>query len=468
MCFEACSAVTVSFMKFLEGFLSAVTFVLLIGCSEYPEMDKDILAYHVFSENAIDLENSDEEYLKLVAQSFGMSTKDVQNLQKNILSKKTTSNLVYSYEASIHGKIVELLDKKGSAAKKEYVVNVLAPYLDALSKGQPYKSGIDRSIFEEDLCALFNDFFNVPQGSNPLHDFIDDVYRYNHGGTSNADNLNRINNILVYNGLYIDWNEQSNLNVLKVQDAILPNTQYKDKTISIIKLKRIVPGLMPVKLGYYTAGSNQVVVLEDMVRFNADEKIKEVELGKNFSKYDDRRFEKFWHSIGLDLNVQKASRIYSALLKKDFLGKKKNFIQQSLEIETTLHEGKHFVDQIEHPELSLNLDMEFSAHITSAIFNPAPNVVLLSAIQRMEKYAMYHSLSNLNNVVRQLWEVAKRSANEELYTNDSLRKDLIEIYDNYRTIREHASFESLKDFCDDIVSPTMSHYHIESFECNSF
>ena len=143
MCFEACSAVTVSFMKNFKSILFAVAFVLLIGCSEYPEMDKDILAYHIFSENAIDLNNSDEEYLKLVAQSFGISTKDVQNLQKNILSKKTISNLANSYEAAMHGKIVELLDKKGSFAKREYVVNVLAPYLDALSKGQPYKSGID-------------------------------------------------------------------------------------------------------------------------------------------------------------------------------------------------------------------------------------------------------------------------------------------------------------------------------------
>ena len=42
--------------------------------------------------------------------------------------------------------------------------------------------------------------------------------------------------------------------------------------------------------------------------------------------------------------------------------------------------------------------------------------------------------------------MAKRSAYEEQYTNDLLQNDLMNLYNNYRTIRENAYFESLDDF----------------------
>ncbi len=443
----------------MKNFLCIFFFVVLLftGCSEYPEMDVDVLAYHVFSEGQLDLENDDDEYIDLLAKSFGMTPKSVRKIQKFIMSKKTEPNLRYGFESALHAKVVELLGEDANE-KNDFVVNVLAPYLNALSKNSPYKSDLDRKIFEASVCSLYGKFFNEPRESNSLKSFIDDVYRYNNGGISNTDYLNRLNeNLLKYN-LFVDWNAQSNLNMLEVKEMILPPTPYKDKSVSILGLRRIMPGLLPSKLGYYTAGADRVVVLNDMVDFEANAKILEIEQNRFFSKYEDKRFVKFWRSIGLDMSVENASKVYNKLMKKDFLGKKKSFVTRALSMEVAIHEAKHLVDQIEHPELTLNLDAEFSAHITAAIFNPAPNVSLLSAIGRMEIFAMHHRLSVLNDATRKLWIMAQRSAYEESYSNDSLRQDLFRLYCDYRTIREQVPYGSLADFNRQIASKVAEHY----------
>lgn len=442
----------------LSILFALATLFVIEACSEYPEMDVDILAYHVFNEGQFDVENNDNEYVNLVSKSFGMTSKEVRKIQKTILSKKTKSNLRFTFEGVMHSKIVELLDKNSNSARKDFVVNVLAPYLNVLSKNEPYRSGLDKDIFENDIIFLFGKFFKK---SAVLGNFIDDIYRYNRGGVSSTDHLNLLNETLAGYNLFVDWNPQNNLNVLKVENVVLQITPYKGKSIAILNLKRVIPGLLPPKLGYYTAGSSQVVLLDDMINASVDETAAEIEQGRFFSKYEDKRFEKFWHSIGLNLNVEKASKIYKSLIKKDFAGHTKSEIKMALAMETAVHEAKHLVDQIEHPELTLNLDAEFSAHVTAAIFSPAPNATLFSAIRRMENYAMYHRLSQMNEAVRSLWEMAIRSANEELYTDDSLRKDLLCLYNDYRTIRERTSFETLDYFHYQIVSKIAEYYNVE-------
>ena len=439
------------------SYIALFLFLFFTGCSEYPEMNEDILAYHVFSADQMDLENDDDEYIDLLAKSFGMTPKSVRKIQKFILSKKTESNLLYGFESAMHAKVVELLGSSDNA-RNDFVVNVLAPYLNVLSKNKPYKSGIDRELFERDVCTLFGKFFNEPQENNSLRAFMDDVYRYNNGGVSSTDYINQLNEVLLKKNLFVDLNALSYLNVLAVDDVVLSPTPYKNKSVSVVALKRIMPGLLPSKLGYYLAGADRVVVLNDMVDFVAEAKILEIEQNRFFSKYEDKRFVKFWRSIGLDLSLEKASKIYNQLMKKDFLGKPKKFVTQAMSMEVAIHEAKHLVDQIEHPELTLNLDAEFSAHVTAAIFNPAPNAALFSAIDRMAGFAMHHRLAVMNDVTRKLWTMAQRSAFEETYSNDSLRQDLLRLYCDYRTVREHASFGSLVDFNRQIALKVAEHY----------
>ena len=189
-----------------------------------------------------------------------------------------------------------------------------------------------------------------------------------------------------------------------------------------------------------------------MIAAQAEADSLELEKGDLYRKYGDKRYEIFWKYLGLSQNLAKAGEIYNTLMKKDFGGKSKAYIKRIEEINTAIHEAKHIVDQIEHPELTLNLDAEFSAHVTEAIYSPAPNVALLEAIQRMEKYAMYQRQPYLNDVVYKMWMIADRSAYDEQYTNDSLRVDLMHLYESYRTIRENAYFEPLDEFYEKIVS----------------
>lgn len=458
MYFKTCKTIETMIVKKLS-YIALFLFFLFTGCSEYPEMDEDILAYHVFSADQMDLENDDDEYIDLLAKSFGMTPKSVKKIQKFILSKKTESSLLYGFESAMHAKVVELLGSNDNA-RNDFVVNVLAPYLNVLSKNKSYKSGIDREIFERDICALFGKFFYEPQENNSLRAFMDDIYRYNNGGVSSTDYINQLNEVLLKKNLFVDLNALSYLNVLAVDDVVLSPTPYKNKSVSVVALKRIMPGLLPSKLGYYVAGADRVVVLNDMVDFVAEAKILEIEQNRFFSKYEDKRFVKFWRSIGLDLSLEKASKIYNQLMKKDFLGKPKKFVTQTMSMEVAIHEAKHLVDQIEHPELTLNLDAEFSAHVTAAIFNPAPNAALFSAIDRIAGFAMHHRLAVMNDVTRKLWTMAQRSAYEESYSSDSLRLDLLRLYCDYRTVREQASFGSLVDFNRQIASKVAEHYGI--------
>ena len=423
----------------------------LVACSEYPEMEPDILAQHIYSQNPIELGSSNKEYVMMLAKSFGMSDDEIVAVQKHILSKKTTDRMKDDYEAAIHRKVLELKKRDGKSAQKDFVINVLAPYLDALSRNQIYKSGPENESFEREICQLYEKFFPGDDAAQALSAFINSSKSYFGGENSNVDFQNAVNRNLLKYGLFLDYELQSMASILKVQDSLLPMTPYKGDSLAIIKLKRFIPGLMPSKSGYYTIGMRYVVVLDDMIAVRAESDSLELEQGEFYRKYADKRFERFWRYLGLDLSLQRASEIYNRLMKKDFEGKSLAYIKRVEELNTAIHEAKHIVDQIEHPELTLNLDAEFSAHVTEAIFSPAPNVALLSAIQRMEKYAMVQQQPYLNQVVVKLWTMAKRSAYEKQYTNDSLQNDLMNLYSNYRTIRENAYFDSLDDFMDKIT-----------------
>lgn len=425
-------------------FLFLFSILTFSACSSYPEVDDDILAQHIYSQNPIVLSSSDKDYVSMLAKSFGMTEKDVLKLQKHILSKKTTEKMKEDFNTAFQKKIFELKQRKNNAARKDFIVNVLAPYLSMLSRNEG-------AAYDTDVCKIYHFFFTEPYGKNSLCSVISEARAYFNGEKFNSDKINNLNLNLMHYGLFVDLELQNSANVLQIQDTLLPLTAYKNDSVGIIKLKRFIPSLMPPKKGYYTIGFNYVVILSDMVNASAENDLLELEKGDLFEKYTDERFEYFWEHIGLNLNLNKANDIYRKLLRKDFEGKKLAYIQRAEELIVALHEAKHIVDQIEHPELNLNLDAEFTAHVTSSIFSATPNFALYSAIERMEKYAMYQRQPYLNDVVFKLWNMAEHSAFDNQYNNDSLRIDLTNLYNNYRTIRENAYFEPLDDFFDKIA-----------------
>jgi len=54
-------------------FLFLILALFFVACSEYPDMEPDILAQHIYSQNPIELGSSNKEYVAMLAKSFGMS-----------------------------------------------------------------------------------------------------------------------------------------------------------------------------------------------------------------------------------------------------------------------------------------------------------------------------------------------------------------------------------------------------------
>lgn len=434
----------------VDRFLLGIVFLFfLVSCSNEMKMNQDILAFHIYSQTSIDLDAENKENVELLSKSFGMEESEVKDIQKYILSKKSGSALRWSFRSVLEDKVKELLEKTGKNSSEDFIINVLAPYLNLLARNELQSVGLETHEFQNKICSLYAKFF-PEKFMNSLDIFIGDVRFYFEGGTSSVKHLHALNENLVKYGYYVDFEMLGSSNILKVQDELLPETRYKRSSIKILNLKRFIPGLLPPKGGYYAIGSNIVIVLEDMMLHEAEELSAELK-EKYFKKYTDRRFEKFWRAIGPDLNLTKANQIYNELVRRDFENKNFPYIKAVCQMGVAVHEAKHLADNIEHPELTLNIDREFSAHVTQTIYSPATYVTLFSAINRMQNYAMLNRVSELSQATRSLWELAIRSYDDQFYAKENLRSDLLQIYENYRTIREHASFESLDVFEQTVV-----------------
>ena len=146
---------------------------MLWGCSEYPEMDADVLAQHIYAQNPIELTGSNKEYISMVAKSFGLKDKQVLEVQEHILSKKTIDKLKEDYENKLRKKVFELEQRKVKiSSRNDFVINVFAPYLDNVSRNQIYKSGLETEAFETKVCGLYEKFFPTENAVQSLREFF--------------------------------------------------------------------------------------------------------------------------------------------------------------------------------------------------------------------------------------------------------------------------------------------------------
>lgn len=427
-------------MKFVFLFL----IFFLYSCSSDVKMEQDILAYHIYAQTHFDLNSKNQDNVSVLAKSFGMKKSEITAIQKYILSLKNESALRWNFKSSIEKKITELENSRDDDAREDFVVNVMAPYLSLLARNELVSLGMDSFDLQNAICKLYGQFF-PERFKNTLDLFVGDARFYFEGGSSSVKCLHELNANLVQYGYYLDFEISQSSNIMKVQNKILSEISYGKTSVSVLNLKRFIPGLLQSKSGYYTIGSNAVIVVDDMVSVGVEELLAEKEKG-DFDKYTDYRFNQFWQSIGVDLNVEKASKIYTELLNRDLRDKNFEYLKSAYQLGVVIHEAKHLVDNIEHPELTLNIDREFSAHVTQTIYSPMRYVTLFSAIERMQNYAMFNQVNTLNEVVRKLWNMAIRSYEDSSYTIELLQSDLFELYGSYRTIREYASFEPLEQF----------------------
>ncbi|MCF0215713.1 MAG: hypothetical protein HUK21_05085 [Fibrobacteraceae bacterium] len=432
-----------------------LSFFIFCSCSDNTGMDDDILDEYLLRQASFYIDKTDDEYLEQVARSFGISVSKVKKVQKHIISKKSRSKVEWDYDSAIIRKIKELKASKKESERNNFVYNILAPFLSTLSQNKNLLVKEDGQVRNQEVFDLFEKFF--PGCGNSLVNFVFSVRGYFNGKYYNVNVLHDLNRVLMPYSLYVDFEIESCANIMQIQDTILAPMAYKGDSVAVLKTKRIIPGLLPSKVGYSTAATHFVVVIDDAVENQTEEYVRE--LKTDFIKYGDKIYNRYWHIIGLpQLDVLKASEIYTKLLEMDYASKSRNYIKISKEIETVIHEAKHQIDGIEHPELTLNLDAEFSAHVTSAIFSPSPYAALLSAIQRMDRFGITQGEPVLYNVSKQLWELAIKSANDSSYTRDCLKLDLIDIYNNYRTIREMQYFSGLDDFQNLVVSEISKYY----------
>lgn len=422
-------------MKFCA--LVLLSAAIFLGCDSEPKMERDIEASFIWEQTEFDPSNTEKDYIELLAKSFGISENHVQEIQQLLLSKKTTARL-RADDLFARSKILAKLERQKDPDVGAFVVNILAPFLNDAVKGKI-------SVLDRETFALFGRIFSE-SSPNSLERFIETIRAYNAGETFHTDLLNDFNETLARRGFFADYIAESNVNILRIADTLLPPTHYRNDSVSILLLSRITPSLMDTKSGYATIGSNKVIVLDDMLSLVAESQKLELDSLQDFTKYTDSRFERFWRSIGLDLSTAEASRIYLQLLEKDCQGKSVRFLKESAKIGTAIHEAKHAADRIDHPELTLNIDAEFSAHITTIIYAPSPSAELASAISRMENFAYHIHSAQLNAVVKELWNLARRRTSDQTYTNDSLRNDAERLYLDYRTLREAKKFEPLDEF----------------------
>lgn len=427
-------------MRFLFLFLA----VILVSCSHEVKMELEILAYHIYSQTQIDLQPDSTKSIALLAKSFGTEESDIVAALEYAKSLKTESALHWKFKAAFQEKLEHLERHNGELAREDYVINILAPYLSLLARNRLPEVGLEYPEIQDAVCKLYGKYFQNTQ-ENSLGEFITDVHAYFDKGDSTLETLSTFNASLMRYGYFADLDIGKALNILKVQDKILPETFYKKTNISVISAKRFIPGLLPARSGYYIASSGNVVIIDDMITAEAEEIRTELEQA-GFNKFTDERINEYWQFVGLKLDLNRASEIYSRLMRRDFGGKDSSFIKDSHQKNIAIREAKHLADNIDHPELTYNIDLEFTAHITEAIYSEAPYAALLSAISKMQDFAMSNDISALNDLTRTLWEFAIRSMTDASYTVEALRDDLRNLYDSYRTIREFAVFESLDNF----------------------
>lgn len=401
-------------MKILLGATLAAALACLVSCSKMPEMDKDILASHILAQQAIYLDDKSAAYAKLVGNSFGISARDFLDLQEHIVKKRKRTLLEIDAKIAMERYIKKLEGKRDDSSRKEYVTQLLVPFMQKKAGGEGVDGRIDAAV-----QAMFGQFF--PAVPDALEELVKSIERYHSGGYHNADYLRSVNYALKEHGFFMLLELDRAANVLCIEDTIVAPLVYSGvEGISVLALRRRVPGFLPPFKGYSTLGSEEVVVLLDMIDFTAEEVLAELKQGEAFETFADPKLESSRRRLGIPIGTDESNEVYRTLLKKDFGKRSKKYVARALAMGTALHEAKHRVDNIVLPEMTLNYDGETSAYLTAAMFSAAPHYELLSAIKHIEGYCYRHREKPLIKTLKALWELAKQDAKGEI-TEDELR-----------------------------------------------
>jgi len=429
--------------------LAFIVLAAIYSCSEdkrsgdtLPEMKMPFAALNIALKTQILITN-DREYLEELEKESAMSRKQIRRLIKYLLKNQTIDEIKKNAGDELGRSLKELQDLPDDKKVNFFVINILAPYLTMTVNNIAVNS-----TDEKEILSVFAEIFNVSQDKiNPLLQLTESSSSFHNGGVFKSIHLYELNDYLKKEGFCLDYGLRGEYaNIFKIENVICKDKEWKpDEKISIFVLRRIYPNILSGRLGYAPAEHSDVFIIKEPHYHLAKKYKSELKKKMPQTPYSDLEYEKMLGSIGLSIDLERANRIRYELAYKDLKGSSLSRIEKNLILQTAFHEAKHRIDEIDMPDMRLNLDMEVSAYLTTAIFGNYPFLGLRQTIEWTGAY--YHSVrsAKLGNVLKEIWTLADKSLKEE-YTEELLRAELLKIYENYRTIRGNAHLINLEEF----------------------
>jgi len=384
----------------------------------------------------------DREYLEELEIESGMSRKEIKKLFKHLMEYTTKEEVTKRAGAELSNSLKEFHSLPDDKKLKFYVVNILAPYLTMLV------NNFDIYTDEKEIQSLFAELFNAPKDeANPLLRLAEGTYSFHYGGTFKVKSIYELNSYLRKEGICLDYNLRGGYaNIFKIDYVICNNLEWRpDKKISISVLKRIYPNILEAKLGYAPAEHSDDFLVKDLHHHRAREYREELMRKIPSAQFAGQNYQKLWKSLGLPFDFERMNSMRFELVHKDLGGSSIAQIEKSLIIQTAIHEAKHRIDEIDIPDMRLNLDLEVSAYLTTAITGVYPFLELRKAIEWTEAYFHSTRYIKLRNLLIELWVLADKSLRDD-FTEELLRAELLKIYNNYLTIQGNVNFIDLEEF----------------------
>jgi len=435
----------------LPVIISVLTGLVIIAgsCSKdkrpdttFPEMKMPYIALNMVLGTQLVI-TDDKEYLKKLEEESALSRKQIKKMFRYVLKNQTKDEVIKRAGEEIGNSLKELRGLPDGEKWKFFTVNILAPYLTMVVNNFDINDAN-----EKEIQSIFAKLFDAPQDTaNPLLELAEGSNRYHRGQVYKSKITYELNRYLIKKGICLDYGlRRSRANIFKIERVICQNKEWRpDEEISIFVLTRLYPNFLDGRLGYAPAEHSDVFIIKDLHHNRAKKYRDELRSKITPAHFSGDSYQKLWKSLGLYFDFERMVRIRHELLYKDLYGNSLSEIEKNFIAQTAVHEAKHRIDEIEMPTMRLNLDMEVSAYLTTAILAPYPFLGLRSTIEWTESYFHSTRYIKLKNLLADLWILADNSLKEG-YTGPMLRAELLKIYENYTTIHENAKFINLTEF----------------------
>ena len=436
-----------SLRSFAFAILIGMGMAFLCGCDSRPHQKIPVITFTVAQHAFLDLSLGKDKLADTLAKYFGTTLSEGKKVVDYATDHNDRDALANDAAQVVENSMADLAGKDPVASREEFVVQVMAPFLQFELHKNPLPESERQRIFNRYAAA-----FSIGAEPNGLAKITSSIHSYQEGGSFHADSLNYFNQqILPYGHLLEINNRYKQACLLDAVNTILPPTKWKDSTLWILETGRSIPCYLGNEYGYTTVNSRYVVVVRDRIHQEVNEIAQKLDTSWHGTAYPDRRLaERVWRSVGLQMSRDEADRIRLALLRRDFAGHSENEIEYLLELETAVHEAKHRTDDADLQTMILNFDCEISAHLTQAICANSPFHALVEAIGRVEGFYFVSGDPVLGTLLSQLWTVARKATNPSL-SPDELRTELTGIYSNYVAESSRSHLPPLDEFKNSLV-----------------